>query len=209
VVMSALAAGCSASTPVLETEQTVQPAPLVTVAAATVPQSTVPSTTVFKPAPTAGSTAVPVTSFPAKSEDQLKIEFVVSEYRHAYYAEIVNKTFDLTPLRKFAISPQIDTVGKTFQARRIGTTFDKWGSLQQVVTTALTFDGTRANAFTCERNDIQVWEGKGTASPDDDLLIDGKLGTVRHRYGLERRGEQWLIFEVEDLGELERCSGQF
>jgi hypothetical protein len=195
-----LVSGCSGSKPV-QGAQSLQTAP-----PDSPPEVTSPSETVAAPLPSTSVavssvvvSSVAVASSVLKSKDELQIEYVVGEFRRRYWEQIINRTFDESVFDELSEGDQLAANKQSFDQRRTSTKYSKRGTIERGVVVSTEIDGDIAKAISCNQNDIQVWDGKGTDSPADDVLVDGELDTGAKKYTLRKRGETWRIFASQDV----------
>jgi hypothetical protein len=189
--------GCSGSTPEVQSVQSLRTAPPVSEPALTTPPEILPLTSVAVSRVAISSVDSTVTGSTVlekfKSEDELKIEYVISEFRRRYWDQIINRTFETSPLDELSEGDQIVANKRSFDERRKAPKYSKSGTIQRVIVIRTAIVSNNATAISCEQNDIQVWDGKGTADEADDVLLDGELIMNKQRYDLQKRGDLWKI----------------
>jgi hypothetical protein len=206
LVGAAMFGGCSSSTPEVVGAQSLRTVPPVTepaeTLASTVSSSLAASTTVVAttsvssmPVSSVGSSVAPV----LKSEDQLKIEYVVGEFRKRFWDQIIDRTFDVSVFDELSEGDQLVANRRSFDGRKDGTKYSKRGSVERGVVISTLIEGEIATAVSCNQNDIQVWDSKGTDNLDDDILLNGDMGTRAKQHKLRKRGDSWKIFSSQDV----------
>ncbi len=172
----------------------------------TAPPTTEPLATTTTPATTAASTTIPATTIseattlPAslKSEDELKIEYVIGEFNRVDWNEKVNRTFDIKVYDGLIEGRKLENAVQALQKRKLSTRYILPGTILETVVIETTITGDTAVSTSCERNDLQVWEGNGTPDKSDDVLADGTLLVAKLQHELRRRGDSWVITRTID-----------
>jgi hypothetical protein len=187
-----LMTGCSTSEPAVVGATALQTAP---------PTTEPPPTTPPPPPSTLPSTTIPVTTtLPAgtgstslKSEDELKIEYVIGEFKKRDWNEQVNRTFDIKVYDGLIEGKQLANTQRALAKRKASSEYVLPGTIQEAVVVETSIESNMAKAIACQRNDQQVWEGNRTPDKSDDKLIDGSLAVFRISYELTKRGDSWNI----------------
>jgi hypothetical protein len=187
----ALATSCS-SPPAEVRGAELRTAPPVTVADTTV-ASTTPVTTVAPTTSTTTPTATTIAATSLKSEDELKIEYVITEYNRRDFKERVDRTFDIAVYGDLIAGDQLAATKRALEKRKGSTRLVLPGTITEAITIDIVITADSATATACKRNDLQVWDSKGTPDRTDDTLIDGTLLIERESYGLQKRGDSWAI----------------
>jgi hypothetical protein len=191
-----LSAGCSSPAEVrgaelrtvpdtVTADTTVTPTTPPSTAAPTIPPSTAPTE------PTIATTTIPASSL--KSEDELKIEYVITEFNRRDFKERVDRTFDIAVYGDLIEGKQLALVELALKKRKASTRYVLDGTTVESVVIDSTIAGNEASGTACSRNDLQVWDDSGTPDKSDDLLIDGTLVVAKVQYQLRRRGDSWVI----------------
>jgi hypothetical protein len=192
-----LSAGCSSPAEIRGAELRTVPETVATdtSVATTTPPSTAAPTTPPATAPTeptiAAATTIPASSL--KSEDELKIEYLITEFRERDWNEQVNRTFDIHIYDGLIEGKQLQNAQRALDKRKASSEYVLPGTIQEAVVVETSIDSDTATAVACQRNDQQVWESNRTTDKADDKLIDGSLAVFRIRYELAKRGATWVI----------------
>jgi hypothetical protein len=214
-----LLAGCSTSEPIIETA-TVRTAPPTTLGPITEPlvltipkivrtaPPTIPSTgpsTV--PVDAAGSTLI---SGPTITEDEAAIKLVIEKQVRASLEARYKETFEPAPFEGIVGDQFLKDIKADFDAKRAKHEIRRPGTILQVITPRIkiTDNGQKATAIQCDRNDIQVWNDKGTPDKSDDTLIDDTLGIEARGKGLSKVNGKWQVVTSEEIGAT-LCDGVF
>jgi hypothetical protein len=96
-------------------------------------------------------------------------------------------------LEQFSEGEQLVANKRSFDIRSAGTKYSKRGSIQRGVVVSSVIEGDVAVAVSCEQNDVQVWDGKGTTDTTDDVLLDDSVTLEKKQYSLRKWGESWKI----------------
>ncbi len=200
-----LLTGCAKSEPKLETA-TIRTAPPTTVGPTTEPLVlTVPEAATTAP-PTTTSSAIVTTvpgSQPASTivtgatitEDEAAIKLVIEKVVKAELEKSYKTIFDPSPFVGLVTPPHLEAIESFFVSVQKRNLIRKPGQILQIVTHQIEVskDGQTARAVACDRNDIQVWDTKGTLDPADDTLKDGALGTHATGMRMKRVDGTWLV----------------
>jgi hypothetical protein len=190
--------------PVPTTELTTPP---TTIAPTTAVTTTAASSTVRPNIP--ASRVEQSNAFVPKTDDEIAIAYIVSEFQRRSLSQSVNRTYDSTALEDIETGKALESSRLRFEQRKRDGIYSKWGTVQQSVPYLVSVNGPTAVAVVCERNDVAVWDSKGTETEIDDVLLDGSLGTFRLTYKLIKRGEKWLISESKGETEFGACQSVF
>ena len=203
----ALVAACSSPSNEPIGVQELRTAPPTTVADTTIASSTTVAATTSVVATTvvAGSTTIPAASL--KTEDELKIEYVITEFNRRDWNEKVNRTFDIKAYDGLIEGKQLENVKQALAKRQASTRYILHGTILETIVMKTTITGETAIGIACERNDLQVWDSKGSVDKADDVLIDGSTLVQQISYELQKRGDSWLI--TQSLVANGDCSGVF
>jgi hypothetical protein len=211
--------GCAKSEPVLETATAVQTAPTTMARPITepIPATSPPTAPPTTAAPPTGPTTVPVdaagstiVSGAVITEDEAAIKLVVEKVITAELKKNFDETFDPAPFSGTVTQTHLFAVEKFFQEVQRRNISRRPGKVLQVITHQINVaeDRQTAEAVSCDRNDIQVWDNKGTSDPADDKLEDGALGIHATGVRLVRRNNRWLVNTNIGIG-VEFCDGIF
>jgi hypothetical protein len=182
-------------------------APQTTVSPTTSPWTTAASSTVRPNVP--ASRVEPSNAFVPKTDDEIAIAYIVSEYQRRAITEAVERTFNADALLDIETGRAHQATIQNFEQKQRDGHYSKWGSVQQSVPFLVKVAGNRAIAVVCERNDVQVWDTRMTDTEADDILLNDSLGSVRLSYTLLKRGEKWFISESAAEGDLGACQSVF
>jgi hypothetical protein len=213
-----LLAGCSTSEPIIETA-TVRTAPPTTIGPITEPLVlTIPKIVKTAPPtiPSTGPTTVPVDaagstliSGPTITEDEAAIKLVIEKVTLADFEGRYKETFDPAPFEGKVSAKYLASLEASFKTRRALNQIRRPGTVFQVIVHKIRITSAdKANAVSCNRNDIQVWDTKGTPDQADDSLIDGQLGLVTEGKQLSKIAGNWQIDTAAKIGG-EWCEGVF
>jgi hypothetical protein len=119
----------------------------------------------------------------------------------------VNRTFDIKVYEGLIEGKKLENVKAAIEKRKVSTRYTLKGTILETIVIETTITGDTAVAISCERNDLQVWEGQGTPEKSDDVLADGSLLVEALRNELQRRGDSWVITRTTDADG--NCSAVF
>jgi hypothetical protein len=203
--------GCTKSEPVMETATAVQTAPPTidrpdTGPAFVTSPPTAPPTTAPPPS---GPTTIPVDAAGSTivngaviTEDEAAIKLVVEKVTIADFTGRYNEAFDPSPFKGLIGDDYLQSLETSFNQRRNQNEIRRPGTTLQVITHRIKFTAKdRANAVTCNRNDIQVWDTKGTANNSDDVLLDGSLGVIAEGKMFSKVEGKWIIESATKIGD--------
>jgi hypothetical protein len=181
----------------------VRGAELRTVPPATAADTTLVPTTPSTAAPTTRSSTAPaetttIAAASLKSEDELKIEYVITEFNRRDWAERVNRTFDIKVYDGLIEGRKLENVKQALANRKASTRYTLPGTILETVVVETKITGDGAVSISCERNDLQVWESSGTTDKSDDALVDDSLLIERLNNELQKRGDSWVITRTTD-----------
>jgi hypothetical protein len=199
--------GCAKSEPVLETATAVQTAPTTIARPITEP---IPATSPPTAPPTTAAPPTTIVSGAVITEDEAAIKLVVEKVITAELKKNFNETFDPAPFSGTVTQTHLSAVETFFQEVQRRNISRRPGKVLQVITHQINVaeDRQTAEAVSCDRNDIQVWDNKGTSDPADDKLEDGALGIHATGVRLVRRNNSWLVNTNIGIG-VEFCDGIF
>jgi hypothetical protein len=207
------------STPTVEVPSaTVKEAPVIAVTdppvtepttpPTTLPPITVEATTTVRPNVPA-SRAEPSNAFVPKTDDEIAIAYIVSEFQRRFVEQEVNRTYDAGSLSDILINPGYQFIETQYAVSKKKGFYSRWGTVQQSVAVSMKVASESATAVACERNDVQVWDSKLTEDKSDDSIVDGSLAVFRLTYLFAKRGEKWFISRATVESKLGICGSVF
>jgi hypothetical protein len=208
------------STPKVEVPSaTVKEAPVIAVTDPPVTEPTTPPTTTAAATTVVTTTTVrpnipasrvePSNAFVPKTDDEIAIAYIVSEYQRRAIAQSVEQTYNADALADIETGGARQSTINIFTQQKADGIYSRWGRVQQSIPFLVKVTERTAIAVVCERNDVQVWDSNSTENEEDDTLIDGTLGAFRITYTLVKRGEKWLISGSQSEAGLGACQSVF